>query len=365
MYSPEFLVSFQHTGSFQETAREDSPVEVTIPPTKSKPNRGRQKRTVQNDDAPRQIVWTNEEEIALCKGVWKAREFQFPVLSRMARDVLSVQATSIASKFAFSLSGRVLSNRRRKLTPGSLEMCMCLKDHLDATERIQHTSNLENTVDFEEVIYGEEVQAGEAISLFDKEIAQDETAIEARAVLDYEAETGVLFKLRHYWEGLKSSPKWMQSEVPNFLAKFGEGSGKRYKTTRSSSFNTESEEASINLNVDVGDDEEDEVKEIRRPTGRDKARGSMKKKGPRSSGSSSTNDEALARLMVSELAMHNERAIEMQKEEHKAFLEIKRREVKCSERELAIQEYKQRQKGTRFYMQPYDHLTGDALNHME
>ncbi|GKD62541.1 hypothetical protein Tco_1300050, partial [Tanacetum coccineum] len=36
-------------------------------------------------------------------------------------------------------------------------------------------------------------------------------------------------------------------------------SGKRYKTPGSSSFNTESGEASINLNVDVGDDEEDEV----------------------------------------------------------------------------------------------------------
>ncbi|GKA01442.1 hypothetical protein Tco_0674107 [Tanacetum coccineum] len=66
----------------------------------------------------------------------------------------------------------------------------------------------------------------------------------------------------------------------------------------------------------------------------------MKKKGPRALGSSSTNDKALARLMVSELAMHNEHVIEMQKEEHKAFLEIKMREVECRKRELAIQEYR-------------------------
>ncbi|GKC98693.1 hypothetical protein Tco_1168968, partial [Tanacetum coccineum] len=63
----------------------------------------------------------------------------------------------------------------------------------------------------------------------------------------------------------------------------------------------ESGEASINLNVDVSDDEEDEVQEIRRPIGRDKSKGPIKKKGPRASGSSSTNDEALARLMVSEM----------------------------------------------------------------
>ncbi|GKC13527.1 hypothetical protein Tco_1010309 [Tanacetum coccineum] len=53
--------------------------------------------------------------------------------------------------------------------------------------------------------------------------------------------------------------------------------------------------------------------------GRDKAK-CLKKKAPRSSGSSSTmNDEALARLMVFEMAMYNERAMKMKKEEHLAF----------------------------------------------
>ncbi|GKG34880.1 zinc finger BED domain-containing protein RICESLEEPER 2, partial [Tanacetum coccineum] len=83
-------------------------------------------------------------------GFWKAKESQFPVLSRMARDILSVQATSVASESAFSTSGRVLSIRRTRLTLASLEICMCLKDHLDATNRIQHASNLENSIDFEE-----------------------------------------------------------------------------------------------------------------------------------------------------------------------------------------------------------------------
>ncbi|GJT94764.1 hypothetical protein Tco_1090282 [Tanacetum coccineum] len=59
-------------------------------------------------------------------------------------------------------------------------------DHLDATERIQHTSNLEHTLDFEEAIYDEEVQAGEAISISDEEIAQDEAASEARPLGVYD-----------------------------------------------------------------------------------------------------------------------------------------------------------------------------------
>ncbi|GJV56709.1 zinc finger BED domain-containing protein RICESLEEPER 2 [Tanacetum coccineum] len=97
----------------------------------------------------------------------------FLVLSRMAMDILSVQATSVASESAFSTSGRVLSFRRTRLTPESLEMCMCLKDHLDAQERKQDKSTLETPVDFEEEILDAEVQENEAIPLSDKEIALD------------------------------------------------------------------------------------------------------------------------------------------------------------------------------------------------
>ncbi|GKC21632.1 retrotransposon protein, putative, ty1-copia subclass [Tanacetum coccineum] len=97
----------------------------------------------------------------------------FPVLSRMAIDVLSVQATSVAFESAFSTSGRVLSIRRTKLTPSSLEMCMCLKDHLDAQERKQDTSTLENALDFEDEVLDAEVQENEATPLSDEEIALD------------------------------------------------------------------------------------------------------------------------------------------------------------------------------------------------
>nr|GEU81986.1 zinc finger BED domain-containing protein RICESLEEPER 3 [Tanacetum cinerariifolium] len=91
-------------------------------------------------------------------GFWKAKESMYLVLSRMAMDIISVQATSIASKSAFSTSGRVLSIRRTRLTLASLKMCMCLKNHLDAQERKQHKSDLENLIDFEEKILDVEVK---------------------------------------------------------------------------------------------------------------------------------------------------------------------------------------------------------------
>ncbi|GKE31730.1 zinc finger BED domain-containing protein RICESLEEPER 2-like protein, partial [Tanacetum coccineum] len=96
----------------------------------------------------------NEFATFVLLGFWKANESIFPVLSRMAMDIISVQATSVASESAFSTSGRVLSIRRTRLTPASLEMY------------------------FEEEILDAEVQQNEAIPLSDEEIALDAASSE-------------------------------------------------------------------------------------------------------------------------------------------------------------------------------------------
>ncbi|GJZ28459.1 DEAD-box ATP-dependent RNA helicase 21, partial [Tanacetum coccineum] len=87
--------------------------------------------------------------------------------------------------------------------------------------------------------------------------------------------------------------------------------------------------------------------------GRDKAKDAAKKNGSRASRSSSMNGEALARLIIIEMA-------NKEKEERLAFLEIKRRETECHEREMRSEEYRQRQEDIRFHLQSYDHLIGDA-----
>lgn len=93
---------------------------------------------------------------------WKEREVQFPILSAMARDLLSVQASTVASESAFSTSGRIISERRSRLTPESVEVCVCLKDYLDGVDRIQNETSLEGPVleDVEETIEREEVELG-------------------------------------------------------------------------------------------------------------------------------------------------------------------------------------------------------------
>nr|GEW36584.1 zinc finger BED domain-containing protein RICESLEEPER 2 [Tanacetum cinerariifolium] len=91
----------------------------------------------------------------------------------MAMDLISVQASSVAYESAFSTSGRVLSIQRTRLTLASLEMCKCLKDHLDAKERKQDKCPLKTPLDFEEDVFNDEVQRNEAIPLSDEEIALD------------------------------------------------------------------------------------------------------------------------------------------------------------------------------------------------
>jgi len=93
----------------------------------------------------------------------------------MARDLLSVQASTVASESAFSFSGRVLSVRRTRLTPTSLETCVCLKDYLDAAERVQDVTSLEDQLSIEEPIHAYEVATGKATPLSDDELAFEES----------------------------------------------------------------------------------------------------------------------------------------------------------------------------------------------
>ncbi|GJZ63868.1 putative reverse transcriptase domain-containing protein, partial [Tanacetum coccineum] len=90
-------------------------------------------------------------------------------------------------------------------------------------------------------------------------------------MIHYEHEIGVPFRYHHCWDVLKDSLKFQEITFPNFN-QGSEGSSKRHKSTGSSSFNTESREANINLNTTVGDNDDDDVQKIRRPQGRDKNR---------------------------------------------------------------------------------------------
>ncbi|GJZ57620.1 transposon ty3-G gag-pol polyprotein [Tanacetum coccineum] len=178
--------------------------------------------------------------------------------------------------------------------------------------------------------------------------AGDEDYVQ-KVMIHYEHEIGVPFRYRHCWDVLKDSLKFQEIAFPNFN-QGSEGSSKRHKSSGSSSFNTESGDASINLNTTVAD--EDEVQEIRRPGSMDKTRAVAKNKGSKALGLSTMNDDALTWLMVNEMT-----AAEI--EQRDAFMELKRMEVECREREIAATKYRAQQEDIKLYRSPYDHLTGE------
>jgi hypothetical protein len=58
---------------------------------------------------------------------WKDHKLTYPVLCIMARDIMSVPVSTVSSESCFSLSGRILEDRRRRLLPENVEMLTCIK----------------------------------------------------------------------------------------------------------------------------------------------------------------------------------------------------------------------------------------------
>ncbi|KAM3358050.1 hypothetical protein P3S68_020981 [Capsicum galapagoense] len=56
---------------------------------------------------------------------WKTNGLKFTTLQKMTRDLLAIFVSTLASKSAFSTSGRLISLHRSRLHPTTLEALMC------------------------------------------------------------------------------------------------------------------------------------------------------------------------------------------------------------------------------------------------
>ena len=70
---------------------------------------------------------------------WHDHKLTYPVLSILAKDIISVHVSTVSSESAFSLAGRLIEERRRRLGSGMVEMLSLLKDREAADARMQHT----------------------------------------------------------------------------------------------------------------------------------------------------------------------------------------------------------------------------------
>ncbi|CAH9098698.1 unnamed protein product [Cuscuta europaea] len=68
---------------------------------------------------------------------WKENERTFPILSKMAKQVLAMPISTVAVEQEFSAAGNVLTDYRTRLSPSSLETLVCFHDWLKAQRRTQ------------------------------------------------------------------------------------------------------------------------------------------------------------------------------------------------------------------------------------
>jgi len=74
----------------------------------------------------RYLALPNEEEIEPLLW-WQAHVNEFPVISEMAKDFLTIQATSVAAEQAFSIAGHTITKTRNRLLPETARACLCTK----------------------------------------------------------------------------------------------------------------------------------------------------------------------------------------------------------------------------------------------
>jgi hypothetical protein len=80
---------------------------------------------------------------------WQYHKRTYPILSVLAKDIMTIPVSTISSECAFNLSGRLLDDRRRSLTPAHIERLSLIKYWEQADARQQH--NMKNK-DLEETM---------------------------------------------------------------------------------------------------------------------------------------------------------------------------------------------------------------------
>ncbi|KAL6661578.1 hypothetical protein ACP70R_000962 [Stipagrostis hirtigluma subsp. patula] len=88
---------------------------------------------------------------------WQQHKQSYPIISIIAKDVMTVPVSTISSESCFSLTGRIMEERRRRLGSETVEMLACLKDWEQGEARTQHSVQEKDLQEaFEEMFLEEE-----------------------------------------------------------------------------------------------------------------------------------------------------------------------------------------------------------------
>jgi len=69
---------------------------------------------------------------------WKTHDKDYPILSKIAKDYLTIQATSVLSERAFSISGLTISKTRNRLDPEMARAIICMKNWISGKRGIEN-----------------------------------------------------------------------------------------------------------------------------------------------------------------------------------------------------------------------------------
>jgi len=83
---------------------------------------------------------------------WKNQIDEYPVLAKIARDLLAVQVSTVASESAFSAGGRVVDPFRSRLDPEMVQALICMKDWVAAGRRGKRVGSIVGDLEVIEVL---------------------------------------------------------------------------------------------------------------------------------------------------------------------------------------------------------------------
>ncbi|GJY96816.1 zinc finger BED domain-containing protein RICESLEEPER 2 [Tanacetum coccineum] len=98
------------------------------------------------------ILELDDEEDFDILSWWKINSPRFPIVSKMAKDILSIQISTVASESAFSTSGRILDPYRNALSPQIVEALLCTQSWVRTSQKNIYMDDLEDLMKDEEVV---------------------------------------------------------------------------------------------------------------------------------------------------------------------------------------------------------------------
>ncbi|KAF7129405.1 hypothetical protein RHSIM_Rhsim10G0116200 [Rhododendron simsii] len=87
---------------------------------------------------------------------WKLNSSKYPIVSQMARDVLAIPVSTVASESAFSTGGRVIDPYRSSLSPKTVEALICTQQWIRKPTKINIREQLDELEALDSVLLQQE-----------------------------------------------------------------------------------------------------------------------------------------------------------------------------------------------------------------